>query len=245
MSSTAIIGGTGLTQIEGLKITRREMARTPYGAPSGPVMFGELFGQEVIFLARHGHGHTIPPHRINYRANIWALKESGADEVIAVASVGGISPDCIPQALVIPDQLIDYTHGRDHTYFDGAPERVAHVGFADPYSEEVRQRLIAASREAAVPLVDSGCYGVSQGPRYETSAEVARMQRDGCTISGMTGMPEAGLARELGLAYASCSVVVSWAAGRSPSRGDDSLHEDVQAGIENVRAMVQKLLKAA
>lgn len=245
MSSTAIIGGTGLTQIEGLKITRREMVRTPYGAPSGPVMHGELYGQPVIFLARHGHGHTVPPHRINYRANIWALREAGAERVIAVASVGGIDSACTPRSLVIPDQIIDYTHGREHTYFDGAPERVEHIGFSDPYSEELRQRLIAAAHTAAVPLVESGCYGVTQGPRYETAAEIARMQRDGCTITGMTGMPEAALARELALAYASCSVVVSWAAGRVPQQADTTLGEDVQAAIANVNATVQALLKSA
>lgn len=241
MSSTAIIGGTGLTQIEGLKITRREMARSPYGAPSGPVMYGELYGKEVIFLARHGHGHTIPPHRINYRANIWALKEAGADQVIAVAAVGGIAEECAPRTLVIPDQIIDYTYGREHTYFDGSPERVEHVGFSDPYSDDVRQRLIFAARAAAVPLVEGGCYGVTQGPRFETSAEVARMQRDGCTIAGMTGMPEAALARELSLAYASCAVVVSWAAGGAPQVQEDSLSEDVQAGIVHFNATIEKL----
>lgn len=241
MSSTAIIGGTGLTQIDGLQITRREMARSPYGAPSGPVMYGELYGKEVIFLARHGHGHTIPPHRINYRANIWALKEAGADRVIAVAAVGGIAEECAPRSLVIPDQIIDYTHGREHTYFDGSPERVEHVGFSDPYDEDTRQRLITAAQAAAVPLVESGCYGVTQGPRYETSAEVTRMQRDGCTIAGMTGMPEAALARELSLAYASCSVVVSWAAGRAPQVEDGSLSDDVQSGIAHFNATIEKL----
>jgi len=242
MSSIAIIGGTGLTQIEGLNITRREMVRTPYGAPSGPLMFGDLHGQEVVFLARHGHGHTIPPHRINYQANIWALREAKAEQVVAVASVGGIADDCTPRSVVIPNQIIDYTYGREHTYFDGAPERVEHVGFSDPYDETLRQRVITAARAAAVPLVESGCYGVSQGPRYETSAEVARMQRDGCTISGMTGMPEAGLARELGLAYVSCSLVVSWSAGRAPMASDSDLADDVKAGIANVSSVVQKLL---
>ena len=241
MSSTAIIGGTGLTQIDGLKITRREMARSPYGAPSGPVMYGELYGKEVIFLARHGHGHTIPPHRINYRANIWALKEAGVDRVIAVAAVGGIAQECAPRSLVIPDQIIDYTYGREHTYFDGAPERIEHVGFSDPYDEDTRQRLITAAQAAAVPLVEGGCYGVTQGPRYETSAEVARMQRDGCTVAGMTGMPEAALARELSLPYASCSVVVSWAAGRAPQVQEDSLNDDVQSGIAHFNATIEKL----
>ncbi len=245
MSSTAIIGGTGLTQIEGLHITRREMVRTPFGAPSGPVMHGELHGQSVIFLARHGHGHTIPPHRINYQANIWALREAGAEQVIAVASVGGIDSACAPRSLVIPDQLIDYTHGREHTYFDGAPERVEHIGFSEPYNGALRQRLITAARAAAVPLVESGCYGVTQGPRYETAAEVARMQRDGCTVTGMTGMPEAALARELGLAYASCAAVASWAAGRAPQQSGATLGDDVQAAIAHVRATVEALLKSA
>lgn len=244
MSSTAIIGGTGLTQIDGLEITRREMARSPYGAPSGPVIYGELDGHEVIFLARHGHGHTIPPHRINYRANIWALKESGADRVVAVGSVGGIDEACAPRSLVIPDQIIDYTHGREHTYFDGAPERVEHVGFSDPYHEPTRQALIAAARDCEVALVEHGCYGVTQGPRYESAAEIARMRRDGCSIAGMTGMPEAALARELALPYASCSVVVSWAAGRGPHAGDTALGADVLDGIANVGKVIRRLVES-
>ncbi len=245
MSSTAIIGGTGLTQLEGLTISRREMVRTPFGAPSGPVMYGELQGHAIVFLARHGHGHTIPPHRINYRANIWALREAGAEKVIAVASVGGIDEACTPTSVVIPDQIIDYTYGREHTYFDGSPERVEHVGFSDPYDESVRQQLIAAARDAGVPLVESGCYGVTEGPRYETAAEIKRMQRDGCSIAGMTGMPEAALARELALAYASCSVVVSWAAGRAPQPAGATLGADMQAAIANVSATLQALVRHA
>lgn len=217
----AIIGGSGLANLPNLSVTRREIARTPWGEPSCALSFGVLGGVEVVFMARHGYGHTIPPHLINYRANLWALKEAGARSVIAVASVGGIAANCGPGVLVVPHQIIDYTYSRAMTFFEGAetpmPEAVHHIDFTEPYDAALRMGLLNASRAAMEAVLDGGIYGCTQGPRLETAAEIARMERDGCTLVGMTGMPEAALARELGLPYACLAVSVNHAAGKSSS----------------------------
>ena len=213
----AIIGGSGLTQLANLEVLRREVMRTPYGDPSGAVTLGAIGGAPVAFLARHGYGHTIPPHRVNYRANMWALAQLQPKYVLAVASVGGIRPDLGPGTLAVPDQLIDYTYGRDITFFHGEDRSVVHVDFTHPYCEALRQRLLRAAELAAEPILDGGTYAVSQGPRLETAAEIDRLERDGAHMVGMTGMPEAVLARELGLCYAAVAVVVNYAAGRGDS----------------------------
>jgi 5'-deoxy-5'-methylthioadenosine phosphorylase len=213
----AIIGGSGLTRLSTLAVAHREVVRTPYGEPSSALIFGQLAGRDVVFLARHGHGHTIPPHRVNYRANLWALKHHGVDTVLAVASVGAIASACAPGDLVLPNQLIDYTSGRQGTFFDGEDRTVVHVDFTHPYSAELRERCLAAARAAGVAVHDGGVYGAVSGPRLETAAEIDRMERDGATIVGMTGMPEAVLARELGIAYAVLAVIVNHAAGRGES----------------------------
>jgi 5'-deoxy-5'-methylthioadenosine phosphorylase len=209
----AIIGGTGLDQMPGLEIDDQQFVQTPFGSPSAPVAKGRLHGQSVIFLPRHGSDHQVPPHAINYRANLWALKEAGAGQVIGIAAVGGIHPDMPPGALVIPDQIIDYTWGRAHTFFDGEHQGVEHIEFAEPYCEDLRQRLIQAAQAAKVEIVPTGCYGATQGPRLETIAEIRRLKQDGADLVGMTGMPETALARELGLCYACCAMVANWAAG--------------------------------
>ncbi|MBI4807795.1 MAG: S-methyl-5'-thioinosine phosphorylase [Nitrosomonadales bacterium] len=214
----AIIGGTGLTQLENLKITRRQVMRTPYGEPSGPMTFGTINQHEVMFLARHGYGHTIPPHMVNYRANLWALRDQGAQRIVAITSVGGIRDDLVPGTVVVPDQLIDYTSGRDFTYFDGKDRPVTHIDFTQPYNEPLRQQILAAAKRAGVKCLDGGVHAVTQGPRLETAAEIDRLERDGADMVGMTGMPEAALAKELGLAYATIAVVVNHAAGRGESR---------------------------
>jgi len=206
----AIIGGSGLTRLSTLAVARREIVRTPYGEPSAPLVFGGLGGKPTIFLPRHGHGHTIPPHRVNYRANLWALKERGARHVVAVASVGGIV-GCTPGDLVIPDQIIDYTSGRAQTYFDGMDQRVVHVDFTEPYAADLRARLLRAASAGGIASIDGGTYGAVSGPRLETAAEIDRLERDGATMVGMTGMPEAVLARELELPYAAVCVVVNHA----------------------------------
>ncbi|BCL75362.1 S-methyl-5'-thioinosine phosphorylase [Jeongeupia sp. HS-3] len=209
----AIIGGTGATRLAGLKDVRRLIVRTPYGEPSGPLVFGELAGKPVIFLARHGYGHTIPPHRINYRANIWALASQKVENIIALASVGGIKPGLKPGLLVLPDQLIDNTWGRQHTYFDGNDQAITHVDFTEPYTESLRQALLAAASQARVPLIDGGVYVCMQGPRLETAAEIRKIKRDGGDMVGMTAMPEAALARERAIAYVTLAVVANRAAG--------------------------------
>ena len=241
-----IIGGTGLTQLQNLKITRRHIARTPYGEASQPLVFGELAGREVVFLARHGGGHTIPPHSVNYRANIWALHSVGVKNLLAIASVGGIAQGLSAGEIVLPHQIIDYTHGRHNTYYDGVELPVMHIDFTEPYASAMRETLKQAAKNINQPLHDGGVYACAQGPRLETAAEINRFERDGATIVGMTGMPEAALARELGLHYAALCPVANHAAGRG-----DSTHgiryEDVMAKLEatmlKIRAMIEETMK--
>jgi 5'-methylthioinosine phosphorylase len=209
----AIIGGSGLYQFDGLTQTERLQPDTPYGPPSGAIVVGNLDGHRVAFLARHGESHTIPPHRVNYRANLHALHTLGATQVIGINAVGGIRDDMGPRVLAVPDQIIDYTHGRYTSFCDVDGAKVEHVDFSHPYTAGLRQRILAAGRTAGVALVDGGCYGATQGPRLETVAEIARLRRDGNDLVGMTGMPEAVLARELGMQYACIALVANWAAG--------------------------------
>lgn len=237
-----IIGGSGLTTLANLAVSRQRVVSTPYGNPSSPLLSGKVAGREVVFLARHGEGHTVPPHRVNYRANLWAMHAAGVSEIAAVFSVGGIGKALGPGVIVVPDQLIDYTHGRAHTYFDGHDRNVTHVDFTRPYTESVRQRLLAAAARAGTAAVDGGVYGVANGPRLETAAEIDRMERDGATIVGMTGMPEAGLARELGLAYAALAVSVNYAAGRGDSVEQISLKQ-INAALVPAMARVRDILE--
>lgn len=237
-----IIGGTGLTQLANLEITHRQVARTPYGEPSGALTFGRICGQDVIFLARHGYGHTIPPHAVNYRANLWALKDHGVDRVVSVATVGGIHPGLIPGTLAIPDQIIDYTHGRAASYFANGDKPVTHLDFTFPYCQAMRTALLQAAARAGISLRDGGVYGAVQGPRLETAAEINRIERDGADMVGMTGMPEAYLARELELCYAAVGAVVNYAAGRGLSA--DGIHmEEIQSVLGEVMLQVRHLLE--
>lgn len=238
----AILGGTGLTQLTNLEITRRQVMRTPYGEPSGALTFGTLGGHEVIFLARHGYGHTIAPHLVNYRANLWALKQEGVTRIVSVASVGGIRADLVPGTLAIPDQIIDYTYGREFTFVDGTDRAVTHTDFTQPYTQSLRSRILAASRIADVSCLDGGVYAAVQGPRLDTIAEVNRLERDGADMVGMTGMPEAALARELGLSYATIAAVVNYAAGRGDSCNGVNL-DNVGKVAQGVMAHVRTLLE--
>lgn len=243
MTTLAIIGGSGLSRMEGLTVKRREMIKTPFGAPSCPILFGEFSGMPVAFLARHGHKHQIPPHQINYCANLWALHSVGIERVVAVATVGGISEDCKPGTVVVPDQIIDYTHGRENSFYDGTHGlngvTVRAIDFTEPYDPLLRQVLIDAGANGAdITVRAEGTYGVSSGPRLETAAEVQRMERDGCSIVGMTGMPEAALARELGVAYACCAVVVRRAAGKAGVIDTDALPDRVQSGTKVARTLL-------
>jgi 5'-methylthioadenosine phosphorylase len=214
----AIIGGSGLVKLSALGSPRRRVMRTPFGEPSGALTFGQFGGREVVFLARHGYGHTIAPHAINYRANIWALKELQVRGVFAMATVGGIAPELGPGALVVPDQIIDYTYGRKGTFFESAEASVTHIDFTLPYSADLRRRLLQGAEACGEALFDGGVYACTQGPRLETAAEIDRLARDGATMVGMTGMPETSLAREAELEYAALAVVVNHAAGRGDSR---------------------------
>lgn len=215
MTKLAIIGGTGLTLLGGLNIIKREQLSTPYGAPSSEFLTGELNHRPVVFLARHGNPHALPPHRINYRANIFGLKQLGIEQIVAVAAVGGITEDMTPAHIAIPDQIIDYSYGRKHTFFEDEGEPVTHIDFTYPYSQNLRARLITAAAAANIKVTPLGAYGCTQGPRLETAAEIRRMERDGCDMVGMTGMPEAVLAKELGIDYACIAVIANWAAGKT------------------------------
>jgi 5'-methylthioadenosine phosphorylase len=238
----AIIGGTGLNQLGNLKITHRQVMRTPYGEPSGPMTFGTINEHEVMFIARHGYGHTIPPHMVNYRANLWALHDQGAKHVIAVTSVGGIRADLVPGTLVVPDQILDYTHGRAFTFFDGREKSVTHIDFTLPYTESLRRRILEAAHNAGEACLSGGVYAVTQGPRLETAAEINRFERDGADMVGMTGMPEAALARELGVDYAAITVVVNYAAGRGASEKIIPL-EEIGTFAQPAMARVRKILE--
>ena len=210
----AIIGGSGLDTLPGFEVLGESHHATRWGLPAAAVLRGRYAGREVLFLPRHGVAHHLPPHRINYRANLRALADCGASGVLAVAAVGGIAPGMAPGCLAVPHQIIDYTWGREHTYFDGASGQVAHVDFTDPYDAGLRGALLEAGRATGIALVARGVYGATQGPRLESAAEIERLARDGCDLVGMTGMPEAALARELALPYACLAVVANRAAGR-------------------------------
>lgn len=213
MSHLAIIGGTGLSQLEGLKILERTRLETPYGAPSDDFVSGELNGRKIIFLARHGNPHTIAPHKINYRANIWGLKQFGVEQILAVAAVGGITKLMEPAHIAIPDQIIDYSYDRKQTFFEDDLSEVTHIDFTHPYTQSLRAKLIRAASDAQIEIQPIGTYGCTQGPRLETAAEIKRMMQDGCDLVGMTGMPEAALAKELAIDYAAIAVIANWAAG--------------------------------
>lgn len=241
---TAIIGGSGLSELNGLSDLRYEKILSAYGAPSAEMTVGTIAGREVAFLPRHGAGHSIPPHKINYRANIQALKSIGVEKIYAVAATGSIDRALKARDIVVPSQLIDYTYGREHTFFGGKDGQVEHVDFSYPYTESLRQALLAAAARANVAIHDSGVYAATQGPRLETAAEIDRLDRDGGTIVGMTGMPEAALARELEMDYAVISLVVNPAAGR----GGDALismqeiYEHLNLGMQNVQLVLEELL---
>lgn len=238
----AVIGGSGLYTFPGLEQTVRHTVDTPYGKASGDVVIGDFAGKRVAFLARHGEGHSLPPHRVNYRANLWALHSLGARRVIGVNAVGGIRSDMGPRAIVVPDQVIDYTHGRYTSFCDAEGAEVKHIDFSEPYTESLRQILLAASAKAGIAVIAGGCYGATQGPRLETRAEIARMKRDGCDLVGMTGMPEASLARELELHYACLALVANFAAGC----GDEAeiSIDEIFAHLAAATAEVPRILSA-
>lgn len=235
----ALIGGTGLTELQD-PADSLEM-ETPYGAPSAAIRVVATEPLRLMFMPRHGSPHRFPPHRVNYRANLWALREAGADRVLAVYAVGGLHEPYAPAALAAPDQLIDYSWGREHTYSDSEDVPLVHVDFTRPYEGALRGSLLAAAHNASVPLIDGGCIGVFQGPRLESAAEIERARRDGCDMAGMTALPEAGLARELDIDYAGIAVISNWGAGVT----DEQLsEEDIAATLREPMARVRQLVTA-
>jgi 5'-methylthioadenosine phosphorylase len=244
----ALIGGSGLARLTALEGARRQVMRTPYGEPSGAFTLGRLAGRDIVFLGRHGAAHSLAPHEINYRANIWALAELGVTQIFALGSVGAIREGLDPPALVLPDQILDNTHGREATFFEGGHEPVTHVDFTWPYSSALRAQLLSAAAACGETLLDGGVYACSQGPRLETAAEIARLVRDGADVVGMTGMPEAALAREKGLAYACLAIVVNHAAGRGGSRTQidlSGLQQALQEGVARALKVVESALAQA
>lgn len=236
-----IIGGSGLDRIANLEVQSRQQVSTPYGAPSAPLISGMLNGRPLVFLPRHGEDHAIAPHRINYRANLWALHARGVREIVAVSAVGGIAAGMDTGALMVPDQIIDYTHGRESTFFDGVGKPLAHVDFTLPFCRDLRLRLLRAGETANEAVRDGGTYGVTQGPRLETAAEIDRMECDGAHVVGMTGMPEAVLARELEICYAMLAAVVNPAAGRGSNTEGVSM-ADIHAAAAAAMKRVCRLL---
>ena len=240
--SLAVIGGTGLMDF--LDGETLPAGHNSFGQPSAAIIRSSVNGKPVLFLARHGNPHVVPPHKINYRANVFALKAAGATEVLAINSVGGIDASLEVGSLVVPHQLVDYTYGREQTFFDGEHMPLSHIDFTEPFSPTLRKRVVMAMNNLQLPVVDNGVCAVMQGPRLETAAEIDRLERDGCTVVGMTAMPEAALARELELSYASVCVVVNAAAGR----GDDAINmSDIEramiVAVGQLRQLIERLCR--
>jgi len=241
VQALALIGGTGLTELD--DVTETLDLDTPYGAPSAPIRVISTGPVRLLFLPRHGSPHRFPPHRVNYRANLWALREAGAHQVLAVCAVGGITRDFIPGTLAAPDQLIDYSWGREHTYSDSADVPLVHVDFTHPYEGRLRKLLLQSAASHSIDIIDRGCIGVSQGPRLESAAEIERARRDGCDMAGMTSLPEAALARELGLDYAGVAVVSNWGAGVSNELiSEEDIAETLREPMARVRALLRALI---
>ena len=244
MNTIAIIGGTGLTSLAGVEITETREVDTPYGSPSCALSFGHFGDKEIIFLPRHGNPHAIPPHKINYRANIHALKENGVKNIIAVNAVGGITSEMRPGRIVIPKQIIDYTYDRKHTFFEDNLNEVTHIDFTNPYSTDLGKQLVTASLMSGLDVFIGGVYAATQGPRLETAAEVNKLEKDGCDIVGMTGMPEAALARELDINYASLALVVNWAAGKSDEEITmATIEKHLEQGIGKIKLILEEFIK--
>lgn len=244
MTDLAIIGGTGLTEMESIELLSTEVHTTEYGETSGPVTNGRLNGRTVIFLPRHGNPHAIPPHKVNYRANIRALKDCGITRIIGINAVGGITPQMSPCTIVVPDQIIDYTWSRAHTFFEDNTGSVTHIDFTRPYSKSLRDLIATAAENINLDIQLEGTYGATQGPRLETAAEIQRLERDGCDIVGMTGMPEAALARELDIEYASISLVVNLAAGKSAEPITmDIIESNLGNGMNNIKRLLSETVR--
>lgn len=236
----AIIGGSGLYNFPDLQHVEKRAIDTPFGPPSVPVVFGSIADRPIAFLARHGEDHLLAPHRVNYRANVWALHSVGVRRIVGVNAVGGIRADMKPCAVAVPDQIIDYTSGRASSFSDVEGSKVVHIDFSEPYADSLRKSLLSAASRASIDIVGDGCYGTTQGPRLETRAEIQRMRRDGCDLVGMTGMPEAALARELSIEYACIALVANWAAGCGDE--DEISIEEIFKNLETATAKVPPII---
>lgn len=237
-----IIGGSGLYSLAGLADVAQRQVMTAWGAPSATLTHGRLSDVELFFLPRHGSHHHLPPHRINYRANIAALADAGVECIIATAAVGGIAHNAGTGVIVVPHQIVDYTYGREHTYSDGTGTHPQHVDFSEPYNARLRAALISAAADVNLAVLTQGVYAATQGPRLESAAEIDRLERDGCTIVGMTGMPEAALARELGIEYANISLVVNRAAGRAHGAITMAdIERELTDGMGRIRGVISAL----
>jgi len=246
VSSIAIIGGTGVSRLSNLTITGQEVHNSEYGELSAPLVRATLENVEVIFLPRHGVNQSIPPHKINYRANMSVLHQLGVKNVIAINAVGGITAEMSAQTITVPDQIIDYTYSRAHTFFDEALDKVSHIDFSQPYCETLRQLILSAANVANIQIISNATYAATQGPRLESAAEIDRLEQDGCHVVGMTGMPEAALARELGLCYASINVVANKAAGRASNNEEitlEAIEDNLKLSLDNVKLILQALIK--
>ncbi len=246
----AIIGGTGLSKLEDFEQVASEAIKTPFSRSKIRATRMRIGQQEFVFLPRHGPRHQIPPHKINYRANIWALSELRATQIVAVNAVGGIHSNLLPGSLAVPDQLIDYSYGRESTFFESKLKQVSHIDFTNPYTETLRQTILRAANTTNKRLkmrqgiMEGGTYACTQGPRLETAAEIRRLEGDGCDMVGMTGMPEAALARELELDYASLALSVNWAAGLSEDLISlDEIHTVIERGMSFVSAVLGEVVR--
>lgn len=238
----AVIGGTGVDSRMLFGVTKPLRVETPFG----PVMLQESQhgrGERVFFLARHGTGHSVPPHRINYRANAWALRHLGAEAVVATAAVGALRKEIRPGDLVMIDSFIDLTSGRPSTFFDGDDGRVVHTDMTQPYCPTLRQAMAAAGEDLPVRIHQTGCYVCTNGPRYETPAEVAAFAMLGGDVVGMTGVPEVVLIRELGICYATIALVTNLGAGLSPiALKHDDVVQRMQAGGDIVCRLLRDVV---
>lgn len=247
----AIISRTGFERMPIFTEHSRKVVSTPYGEPSSPLIIGEIFNYPIVFLSRHGEDHKMAPHCINYRANIHALKQIGIKQVIALATVGGISPSATPGQVVIPNQIIDYTWGRKQTFYDGSkptqylPTSLEHIDFTQPYHQELREKILKAAKLSKVSVVPSAVYAVTQGPRLESAAEIDRLEKEGADIVGMTGMPEASLAKEIDIDYATMALVVNAAMGRGTEEITMQLiHQNLQQASEKVLSILKAFASA-
>jgi 5'-methylthioinosine phosphorylase len=237
-----VIGGTGLDEIKDLVVEKHTTVKTPYGLPSEPLTFGMLGRHKFVFLARHGKNHSIPPHLINYQANIWALNSVGVKNLVGINTVGSIETKFMPGHFVFPNQIIDYTYGRKNTFFDGIKNPVNHIDFTYPFDENLYDQFIKISNSLKLIHHENGVYASVQGPRLESSAEINRYEIDGANIIGMTGMPEASLAREIGLNYGIICPVANHAAGRGLNK-DGITHKEISENSKKMSINIANLIK--